>query len=148
VFFESLGAQVVSTAPGEVYTALERGMVQGYGWPLWGIRDLGWLKLTKYRYEPGFYNVSVNIFVNQDRYKKLDKKQQDLLAQMATWMETEWPKWRADFQAQEEKIQKDGGVQVVNLGPDLRRRAHEAFWTELETASPQTVGQLKKLMTN
>src|SRR5581483_10549108 len=32
-FFQALGAQVVTTAPGEVYTALERGVVDGYGWP-------------------------------------------------------------------------------------------------------------------
>ena len=28
--------------PGEVYTALERGVVDGYGWPITGIFDLGW----------------------------------------------------------------------------------------------------------
>ena len=27
--------------------ALERGVVQGYGYPLWGIDDFGWAKLTK-----------------------------------------------------------------------------------------------------
>ena len=37
VFFESLGARSVSLPPGEVFTALERKVVQGYGWPLWGI---------------------------------------------------------------------------------------------------------------
>ncbi len=40
-FFQQLGASVVQTAPGEVYTALERGVVDGYGWPLIGIFDLG-----------------------------------------------------------------------------------------------------------
>lgn len=146
-FFESLGAQVVSTAPGEVYTALERNMVQGYGWPMWGIKDLGWLKLTKFRYDPGFYNVSVNIMINIDRWKKLDKRQQDLITQMSAWMDTEWPKWRAETEGQEEKIQMDGGVQVINLGPDLHKRAHDAFWGELEAASPKNVAMLKKLMT-
>ena len=33
-FFRSLGAQPVRIAPPEVYTALERGTVEGYGWPL------------------------------------------------------------------------------------------------------------------
>ena len=41
-FFQALGATVVQTAPGEVYTALERGVVDGYGWPITGIFDLGW----------------------------------------------------------------------------------------------------------
>ena len=48
-FFQKLGASVVQIAPGEVYTALERGVVDGYGWPLIGIFDLGWHEKTKYR---------------------------------------------------------------------------------------------------
>ena len=50
-----LGANVVTTPPGEVYTALERGVVDGYGWPILGIFDLGWQEKTKYRVDPGFY---------------------------------------------------------------------------------------------
>jgi len=146
VFFESLGAQVVSTAPGEVYTALERNMVQGYGWPLWGIKDLGWIKLTKYRYDPGFYNVAVNIMINIDRWKKLDKRQQDLLTEVSAWMDVEWLKWRAETTAIEEKVQKDGGVQMVNLGADIRKRANDTFWNDLQVASPQHIGHLMKLM--
>src|SRR5258707_161765 len=33
-FFHPLGATVVQTAPGEVYTALERGVVDGHRWPI------------------------------------------------------------------------------------------------------------------
>ena len=36
-FFQALNASVVTTPPGEVYTALERGVVDGYGWPIGGI---------------------------------------------------------------------------------------------------------------
>lgn len=42
----ALGATVVQTAPGEVYTALERGVVDGYGWSITGIFDLGWHEKT------------------------------------------------------------------------------------------------------
>jgi TRAP-type C4-dicarboxylate transport system substrate-binding protein len=45
-FFQALGATVVQTPPGEVYTALERGVVDGYGWPITGIFDLGWHERT------------------------------------------------------------------------------------------------------
>jgi TRAP-type transport system periplasmic protein len=146
-FFESIGAKVVMIVPGEVYTALERNMVQGYGWPLWGIKDLGWIKHTKFRYDPGFFNVSVNIMINIDRWKRLDKRQQDFLTTMSSWMDVEWLKWRAQAADDEEKIQKEAGVQVVNLGPDMRKRAHDSFWAELQAASPQHVAHLKKLVT-
>jgi len=56
-FFTALGATVVQTAPGEVYTALERGVVDGYGWPIGGIFDFGWHEKTKYRVDPGFYRA-------------------------------------------------------------------------------------------
>jgi hypothetical protein len=36
-FFKSLGGLPVRMAPPEVYTGLERGAVDGYGWPLWGM---------------------------------------------------------------------------------------------------------------
>ena len=64
-FFQAMGATVVQTAPGEVYTALERGVVDGYGWPITGVFDLGWNERTKYRVDPGFYSAEVSILINK-----------------------------------------------------------------------------------
>ena len=147
-FLESEGARPVVISPTEVYSALERNMVQGYVWPLLGLKDLGWLKLTKYRYEPGFYSSVVNIMINLDKWKSLDARQQKFLGEMATWMDTEWPKWRAESRAEEERLQKEAGVQTISVGPELRKRAHDAFWAELQALSPQNVPQFRKLMTN
>jgi len=73
-FFQTLGATVVQTAPGEVYTALERGVVDGYGWPITGIFDLGWHEKTKYRVDPGFYTAEVSILVNKSIWDKLTRR--------------------------------------------------------------------------
>src|ERR1044072_1472777 len=66
---EALGGTAITTAPGEVYTALERGLVGGNGWPISGIFDLGWDKVTKFRLEPAFYSVEVNVLVTLDTWK-------------------------------------------------------------------------------
>src|SRR5215467_6016868 len=63
-FFTALGATVVQTAPGEVYTALERGVVDGYGWPTAGIFDLGWHEKTTYRVGPLVYRGEVSRLKN------------------------------------------------------------------------------------
>jgi TRAP-type transport system periplasmic protein len=86
-FFDRLGANLVQTAPGEVYTALERGSIDGYGWPVQGILDLGWDEQTKYRVDPGFYQVDVNILVNLDVWNSLNDEQKGLLEEAAAWIE-------------------------------------------------------------
>src|SRR5262245_17961547 len=74
-FVQALGATVITTPPGEVYTALERGVVDGYGWPIGGIFDLNWQEKTKYRVDPGFYDAEVSVVMNLPAYKKLSDAQ-------------------------------------------------------------------------
>jgi len=71
-FFQALGATVITTAPGEVYTALERGVVDGYGWPIGGIFDLAWHEKTKFRVEPAFYDAEVSIIMNLQSWNRLN----------------------------------------------------------------------------
>jgi TRAP-type C4-dicarboxylate transport system substrate-binding protein len=78
-FFQAMGATVVQTAPGEVYTALERGVVDGYGWPITGIFDLGWQEKTKYRVDPGFYTAEVSVIINKATWDKLTPQQKAVL---------------------------------------------------------------------
>src|SRR5678809_1597424 len=47
-FFQTIGASVMTTAPGEVYTALERGVIDGYGWPIHLLFDLNWQETVSY----------------------------------------------------------------------------------------------------
>ena len=49
-------------------------MVDGYGWPVTGIFDLGWEKVTKFRLEPAFYSVEVGVLVNNDVWKGLSTR--------------------------------------------------------------------------
>ena len=51
-FFEKLGATNAETQHAELYTALERGVVDGYGWSLWGLKEQGFLPVTKFRSSP------------------------------------------------------------------------------------------------
>ena len=80
-FFTKLGATVVQIPPGEVYTALDRGVVDGYGWPLIGIFDLGWHERTKYRVEPGFYNIELGVVFSAKAWDKLTPQQKEFLDQ-------------------------------------------------------------------
>src|SRR6195256_4856975 len=88
-FFQALGATVVQTAPGEVYTALERGVVDGYGWPITGIFDLGWHEKTKYRVDPGFYSAEVSVLINKSTLAKLSGAQRKVILDAGEQAEAE-----------------------------------------------------------
>ena len=62
-------------------------MVDGYGWPVTGIFDLGWEKVTKFRLEPAFYSVEVNVLVNLDVWNGLTAAQKKVLSDAALWLE-------------------------------------------------------------
>ena len=62
-------------------------MVDGYGWPVTGIFDLGWEKVTKFRVEPAFYSVEVGVLVNLDVWKGLNDTQKKVLNDAALWLE-------------------------------------------------------------
>src|SRR5919109_642026 len=93
-FFQALGATVVQTPPGEVYTALERGVVDGYRWPINGLVDFNWLEETKFRVDPGFYNAEVSIVMNLNKWKALNQKQCDLLSREAMALEANHDFWK------------------------------------------------------
>jgi TRAP-type C4-dicarboxylate transport system substrate-binding protein len=133
----------VQTAPGEVLTALERGVVDGYGWPAIGMFDLGWGAHTKYRIDPGFYNVIVNVLVNLDKYKSLRPDQRAFLDKMAGWLETENVRWVAERKAADEKKLKEAGIQIIDLGPGHRKAAYDAYWDSLLKRAPEPTRELK-----
>ncbi|RPH66165.1 MAG: ABC transporter substrate-binding protein [Burkholderiales bacterium] len=149
-FFTELGANLVQTAPGEVYTALERGVVDGYGWPIQGIFDLGWQEKTKFRVDPGFYQVDVNILANLDRWNKLTDAQRAVLTNAAQWVEQRNAR-NAELNAAEVKRQTEAGIKAIALtGAELAKwnsTAQEAGWAYVKKIAPQHADELRRLLT-
>jgi TRAP-type transport system periplasmic protein len=141
--FTALGVSLVQTPPGEVLTALERGVVDGYGWPAIGIFDLGWGAHTKYRLDPGFYNVVVNVLVNLDKWKSLREDQRAFLNRMAGWLETENVRWVAERKSADDKKIKEAGIQIVDLGAGHRKLAYDAYWEALAKRAPEPIKELR-----
>jgi len=150
-FFESMGASLVRTAPGEVFTALERGVVDGYGWPVQGIFDLGWHEVTRYRVDPGFYSSAVEVLVNRDAWNRLDAAQQAVLANAAAEMEAAGDAVDAELNRSEAERQAKQGIQVITFaGSDGERYLGEAqrtAWEAIVAASPEHGPRLRELLT-
>ena len=148
-FFQALNGNVVTTPPGEVYTALERGVVDGYGWPIGGIFDLNWQEKTKFRVDPGFYNAEVSLVVNLDRWKKLTVAQRDFLQKQAAALEAQNDFWK-QYADDETKRQAQAGLKTINFDAATAKqyvdRAYEVGWAGAIKASPEHGARLKQLL--
>lgn len=148
-FFQALGATLMQTAPAEVYTALERGVVDGYGWPIHGIFDLNWHEKTKFRVDPGFYNAEVSLVMNLDAWKRLAPAQRQYLERQALALEAMNEVWK-QHNAEEAKRQAQAGIQVITFDAATSKqfveKAYEVGWAGILKAAPDTGPQLKKLL--
>ena len=149
-FFQSMGATVLQTAAGEVYTALERGVVDGFGWPLVGIFDFGWQEKVKYRIDPGFYSVETGMVLSAATWKKLTPEQRDFLQKQAIQLEADnLAKVQADMDAEKKRI--DGaGIQTITLNAaesqKFLKTAADTGWDGLVKISPTHGPKLRELM--
>jgi TRAP-type C4-dicarboxylate transport system substrate-binding protein len=148
-FFQAMNAQVMTTPPGEVYTALERGVIDGYGWPIHALFDLNWQEKTKFRVDPGFYNAEVGLVMNLDKYKGLPAKARALLDREALAYERQNDFWKS-YNQNEAKRQAEAGIQTIKFDAATSKayvdKAKEIGWANAIKASPQYGEALKKVL--
>ena len=147
-FFQALNANVVTTPPGEVYTALERGVVDGYGWPIGGIFDLNWHEKTKFRIDPGFYDAEVSLTMNLPAYKKLTDPQRAYLQKQLLALEAEntfWTRYGIEEAARQQKF----GIQTIKFDAATSKafhdKAYDIGWAGAAKQSPEVAARFKAL---
>lgn len=152
-FFKSLGATVQTSNIAQVYTYMENGTVQGYGWPALGWLP-SWVKVTKYRVEPGFYNSTLHTLVNLKKWESLDQAQQDLLSKVGQEFEARSEPNSdtlvAGLKKQKEWMASEGMETITFEGQDAEdwlAAANRAGWDEVLERSPEHGAALKKLFT-
>lgn len=145
-FFNDLGLSQSMIPIGEVYTSLERKVVQGFGFAAWGLSDMGWDQLTKTRIDPGFYSVVVNILIGQKKLNQLTPEQKRVLMDSVSWFEKELLSYSKEMTAKNLAQQEAAGIQSIDFGPEFAVRARNLYWDELEKLSPKNISKLRSLL--
>ncbi|HME46462.1 MAG TPA: TRAP transporter substrate-binding protein DctP [Syntrophorhabdales bacterium] len=148
---KKLGIVPVTIEFGETYTALQRGVVDGFGWTTIGPREWGWLENTKYVIDIPFYaRQNTFMLMNLDTWNKLPKDAQVKLTSITVRFE---PQMKAYFEKaiQVEKAEMEKiGVKRVKFSPEDTKRfldtADDAFLEDLaKKVPPDQVQILRKL---
>lgn len=131
---KALGGTPISVAPGEVYTALERGAIDGYGWTYTGISVFGWQEKTKYLIDHPFYSLDTALLINQKAYDALPAEDRKVLEEIGVELERRVEKQIGERLVQEDiKLKKDGIKFIKFSDADAEtylKIAYDAGWKD------------------
>ena len=117
---DPLGGSRVNLNGGEIYSALQKGVVEGAAWPVQGAVDFKWYEVAKYMMRPRFGVSPYTVTMNMDRFKKLSKADQALMLRLGHELEKEVPAQFDEGTNKELKILEGEGRQG-DPSPSRRR---------------------------
>lgn len=138
-FIKELGGTPVVIGFGEMFSGLERGVVDGAGAGITTPRDVGVVKLLKYRIDPPFSVGSVILISNAAKYDALSPKAKKVLQDAAIRWEKESMDEILKAEADEKKILDAAGMKAVVLEGKAATAYIDAYmkqpWGRLKTNS-------------
>ena len=150
-FLKALGTTPVATKPGDVYQALERGVVDGFMWPLFTIRSWGWHEVSKYVVGPGFYKVSHPLLMNANKWDTLPKHIQALLMEALRLEVIVIEARTAEEITNEYKLLKKAGLEIIEFSAVETKKyldmAYDEGWKGQLKMESENTAKLRKLLT-
>jgi len=131
---KAMGATPVVVSPSDVYSSLERGLVEGLGWPWGSISQFGWERFLKYRIAPNFYGSTLMTLVNLKKWNSLSQAQRDLLESHAESYEKNGDAIVIERAKKDDAKLAKAGLQTIELTGKVRqaylRTIYDAKWAE------------------
>lgn len=140
---EALGAEVVNMPVGEIYTAMERGTIDGFAAGNTGMYALGIAEPIEASYRAPYLTIRYPLLMNLDTWNSLDDRTRDALESAMTELEValpeiygpviddEYAQWADD--GKEQLIPSEAGTER------FQERARDIGWDLLEARVPRAV---------
>ena len=140
------GGEPVVMPGSQVYSALEKGVVDGAAWPAAGMLSMKHYEVAKFKVRPTFGTSTLPILMNMNSWKKLTKEEQSILLQAGYQTELEMP-WIGDqMQAEEDAQLEKFGVKITRIPADQIPVMRKAFSNGLWKMGEECCGQAAKDM--
>jgi len=142
-FFNALGATPVHMKISEIYTGLERGLVEAAPYPLF-VSGLGLHEVIGYAMADSFWSAHTTmVLMNRQKFDSLPKAAQDTLIGTQIALEKEMYKMAQDLKDKERAKLEASGVKFVSLAPDKAKEwkalANESRWQVHKAKLPADV---------
>lgn len=126
---EALGGAPVVLPGGEIYPALERGVVDGAAWPTVGAVAYRWYEVADYMTRPTFGQVTHLVLMNLDTWNGLDDQTREEIETAARGFEIEAQAIFDAVATQERETLEAEGMEVTQLNDELAQTLRTAWFT-------------------
>jgi len=146
---EPLGGSMVNLSGGQIYAALQRGVVDGAAWPVLGAVNFKWYEVAKYMMRPRFGVSPYTVTMNLNKFNKMTKEDQKLLLDLGRKLEQKVPALFDDATNNEIAKLKELGVQETALEPTVGKNMVDGFikgiWNLSMDGNKKTAGRVMEL---
>lgn len=151
-FMRELGAVPVTIPVPEIYTSLERGVVDGFVQPLaGGFTRLGFHEVVKYIVNHYFYQIPTVVLANEKSWSKLPDDSRKLLMDMIKEIEETTVAYYRDIHDKELKKAQELGVKLIEFSPEDAKwfveTAYRVGWENLSKKAPEYAPKLRQMST-
>jgi len=125
----NLGGSPVTMAGGDVYTSLQKGVIDGAPWTMVGVKDFKWHEVAGYMVRPQFGYVSTMILMNLDKYNALSAEKKKWLDDAGKQTELDAQAFFANLIVEEVAFLKSKGMKETNMHADDAKNI-EKYWND------------------
>ncbi len=137
---EGFGGTSVVLAGGEIYSAIQKGTIDGAAWPVLGAVDFKWYEVAKYMTRPTFAFTLSLLLMNHDKFKALPEADRKMLLDEGARIEIAGRDAMDKRQGEEIDELKRRGVQETLFDPaelaKVMRQRVDALWQVAEAHAP------------
>jgi len=150
-FCEAIGIKPVTMPISDVYSGLDRGIIEGYLLGPTSTQDQKLYEVVKYGIKPGFYTDRGGFLMNLDSWNRLPKHLQDLMNETQIAVDKEIVD---AYNAARENIWEgleDKGIVIIEFSPADAERyldmAYEAGWAgATANMKPENIAKIENLL--
>jgi TRAP-type C4-dicarboxylate transport system substrate-binding protein len=148
----ALNATTVTIPSGEVPTGLDRGIIDGFGWPTVGLGSIGLVDRISYRIDPKFYNLANVVLISQAKWDTLSPEARKLISKVALEYEMASIQEMIEQNKADLAVATKAGVKPVTMTPEGAKNyikiANDSMWAVVgKKLSPEEVAGLRKMLT-
>jgi TRAP-type C4-dicarboxylate transport system substrate-binding protein len=149
---KALGAVPINLPMGDIYTAMERGAVDGFVMTHFGfVTDFSWHEVTKYVVDYDLYRGTAVVLANPKKWNKIPA---DVRKQIIEFKKTAANAAASEYFGKLSKerwqLMLDKGVKPLRFpkadGDAFLKLAYDSAWDYVIKKSPETAPKLKKML--